>query len=167
MLLGPGVNIRRSPLCGRNFEYFSEDPYLAGRMAAAIVDGLQSQQVGGCVKHFAANNQETDRMRVSADVDERTLAAAIAEVPSAQVSAAGSLPTVVDLMAETKIVASKSAARRAIAEGGAYLNNRKVASEDAVPGPADLLHGRYLIFRVGKRTAGAIEVVPADGPRTE
>ena len=72
-VLGPGVNIKRHPLCGRNFEYFSEDPHLSGRLAAAIVDGLQSQQVGGCVKHFAANNQETDRMRVSADVDERTL----------------------------------------------------------------------------------------------
>jgi beta-glucosidase len=72
-VLGPGINIKRSPLCGRNFEYLSEDPHLAGRMAAAIVDGLQSQQVGGCVKHFAANNQETDRLRVSADVDERTL----------------------------------------------------------------------------------------------
>ena len=72
-VLGPGVNIKRHPLCGRNFEYFSEDPHLSGRLAAAMVDGLQSQQVGGCVKHFAANNQETDRMRVSADVDERTL----------------------------------------------------------------------------------------------
>ena len=73
VVLGPGVNIKRSPLCGRNFEYLSEDPHLAGRIAAAIVGGLQSQHVGGCVKHFAANNQETDRMRVSADVDERTL----------------------------------------------------------------------------------------------
>jgi beta-glucosidase len=72
-VLGPGVNIKRHPLCGRNFEYFSEDPYLSGRLAAAMVGGLQSQRVGGCVKHFAANNQETDRMRVSADVDERTL----------------------------------------------------------------------------------------------
>jgi beta-glucosidase len=72
-VLGPGINIKRHPLCGRNFEYFSEDPHLSGRLAAAMVDGLQSQQVGGCVKHFAANNQETDRMRVSADVDERTL----------------------------------------------------------------------------------------------
>jgi beta-glucosidase len=72
-VLGPGVNIKRHPLCGRNFEYFSEDPYLSGRLAAAMVDGIQSQQVGGCVKHFAANNQETDRMRVSADADERTL----------------------------------------------------------------------------------------------
>jgi len=73
VVLGPGVNIKRSPLCGRNFEYLSEDPHLAGRMAAAVVAGLQSQQVGACVKHFAANNQETDRTRVSADVDERTL----------------------------------------------------------------------------------------------
>jgi len=73
VVLGPGINIKRSPLCGRNFEYFAEDPHLAGRLAAAMVDGLQSQQVGGCVKHFAANNTETDRMRVSADVDERTL----------------------------------------------------------------------------------------------
>ncbi len=73
VVLGPGVNIKRYPLCGRNFEYFSEDPHLSGALAAALVEGLQSQQVGGCVKHFAANNQETDRMRVSADVDERTL----------------------------------------------------------------------------------------------
>ncbi len=73
VVLGPGVNIKRHPLCGRNFEYFSEDPHLSGALATALVEGLQSQQVGGCVKHFAANNQETDRMRVSAEVDERTL----------------------------------------------------------------------------------------------
>ena len=73
VVLGPGVNIKRSPLCGRNFEYFSEDPLLAGDLGAALVDGLQSQGVGACVKHYAANNQETDRLRVSADVDERTL----------------------------------------------------------------------------------------------
>ena len=93
------------------------------------------------------------------DVDERTLAAAVAEVPSARIFATGELPTVVDLMAEAKIVPSKSAARRTIAAGGAYLNNRKVTSEDAAPGVGDLLHDRFLILRVGKRTVGAIEVV--------
>ncbi len=73
VVLGPGVNIKRSPLCGRNFEYLSEDPLVAGVLGAALVAGLQSRHVGAAVKHFAANNQETDRLRVSADVDERTL----------------------------------------------------------------------------------------------
>ena len=73
VVLGPGVNIKRSPLCGRNFEYLSEDPLVSGVLGAALVTGIQSQGVGACVKHYAANNQETDRVRVSADVDERTL----------------------------------------------------------------------------------------------
>ena len=73
VVLGPGVNIKRSPLCGRNFEYFSEDPFLAGRLGAALVRGLQSRGVGASLKHYAANNQEDDRLRVSAEVDERTL----------------------------------------------------------------------------------------------
>ncbi len=73
VVLGPGINIKRSPLCGRNFEYFSEDPLVSGVLGAALVEGIQSQGVGASVKHYAANNQETDRLRVSADVDERTL----------------------------------------------------------------------------------------------
>lgn len=73
MLLGPGLNIKRSPLGGRNFEYYSEDPYLAGRMATEYVKGLQSKHISACPKHFAANNQETHRMTGNSIVDERTL----------------------------------------------------------------------------------------------
>lgn len=73
VLLGPGTNMKRSPLCGRNFEYFSEDPYLAGRMASAYVRGIQSNGIASCIKHYAANNQEESRMTMDSVLDERTL----------------------------------------------------------------------------------------------
>jgi beta-glucosidase len=73
VLLAPGLNIQRTPLCGRNFEYLGEDPLLAGRMAVGYLRGVQSQDVAACVKHFAANNQETERMTINVEMDERTL----------------------------------------------------------------------------------------------
>ena len=73
IVLGPAVNIKRSPLCGRNFEYFSEDPYLAGEMAASYIEGVQSRDVGTSIKHFALNNQENNRMGVSSEVSMRAM----------------------------------------------------------------------------------------------
>ncbi len=73
VLLGPGVNMKRIPTCGRNFEYFSEDPFLAGELAVSLIDGIQSRGVGTSLKHYAANSQEEQRMTISAEVDQRTL----------------------------------------------------------------------------------------------
>jgi tyrosyl-tRNA synthetase len=100
-----------------------------------------------------------------AELDEATLAAAVAEIPLHRVSAQAAMawnvgegPTVADLMADAGIVPSKSAARRAIAEGGAYLNNRKVTQPDERPARGELLSGRYLVLRRGKRTVGGVMV---------
>ncbi|MEY9837670.1 tyrosine--tRNA ligase [Streptacidiphilus sp. EB103A] len=92
-----------------------------------------------------------------AELDAATLDAAVAELPQAQV---GELASVVDLLAATGLVPSKSAARRAVKEGGAYLNNAKVTDEEAAPTTADLLHGRWLLLRRGKRSLAAVELIP-------
>jgi tyrosyl-tRNA synthetase len=102
------------------------------------------------------------------DVGERTLEAAAAEIPSVTLVLTGepatvSLPSVADLLAEVGIVQSRSAARRAVAEGGAYLNNQKVTDVDAIPAVGDLLHGRFLVLRRGKRTVGVVEIVTTEG----
>ncbi|MEU3505605.1 tyrosine--tRNA ligase, partial [Streptomyces hundungensis] len=93
-----------------------------------------------------------------ADLDEATLAAALSELPNAKVTELG---PVTDLFAEVGLVASKSAARRTVKEGGAYVNNVKVAAEDAVATAEELLHGRWLVLRRGKKNLAAVEVVGA------
>jgi len=158
----------------------------AARMAQRVLAAEVTELVHGPAeteKAIAASHALFGQGDLAA-VDEETLAAAIAEIPhrtvrvpvaelvpvrSAAVSepdelvivveAGAGLPPVADLMAATGLVPSKSAARRAIAEGGAYLNNRKVTEPDARPGAADLLHGRFLVLRRGKRTVGGVEVV--------
>ena len=133
----------------------------AAREAQRVLAGDVTTLVHGpeeCAKAVAASRALFGQGEL-ADLDEPTLAAALAEVPSMTVERTMSgLPTVVDLMTGTGIVASRSAARRAIAEGGAYLNNRKVLNEEAEPDRADLLHGRFLVVRRGKRTVGGVEV---------
>ena len=133
----------------------------AARETQRVLAGDMTTLVHGpeeCAKAVAASRALFGQGEL-ADLDEPTLAAALAEVPSMTVEPTTSgLPTVVDLMTGTGIVASRSAARRAIAEGGAYLNNRKVLNEEAEPDRADLLHGRFLVVRRGKRTVGGVEV---------
>ena len=73
VILAPGINIKRSPLCGRNFEYFSEDPYLTKELAIPFIQGVQTWDVAACVKHFAVNNQETERLWVNVEIDEEAL----------------------------------------------------------------------------------------------
>jgi len=140
----------------------------AARMAQRVLAAEVTELVHGreeTEKAIAASHALFGQGEL-ADLDEPTLAAALAEIPSATVPAGppgngggdSTLPPVADLMAATGIVPSKSAARRAIAEGGAYLNNRKVTELDAQPAVADLLHGRFLVLRRGKRTVGGVRV---------
>ena len=113
-----------------------------------------------CVRAVAASRALFGQGALE-ELDERTLSAAVAELrPHAVTGGAGDLPQVASLMASAGVAPSASAARRAIGEGGAYLNNRKVTEMDAVPGQEDLLHGRYIILRRGKRTVGAVQIVP-------
>jgi tyrosyl-tRNA synthetase len=131
----------------------------AGQRALAEELTTLVHGAGECRRAMAASRALFGQGELS-DIDERTLIAVWAEVPHAliQVPELGELPSVADLMAATGIVASKSAARRAIAEGGAYLNNQRVGSEEAVLARAELLHGRYIILRRGKRTVGAVQI---------
>ena len=73
MILAPGINVRRTPACGRNFEYFSEDPYLISELAVPLIEGIETSDVSACVKHFALNQQEEERLWVNVEIDERTL----------------------------------------------------------------------------------------------
>ena len=134
----------------------------AGREAQRVLAEDVTTLVHGaaeCAKAVAASRALFGQGEL-ADLDERTLAAALAEVPSVTVKpAASGLPTVVDLLTATGIAATKSAARRAIAGGGAYLNNKRVLTEEAQPDQSDLLHGRFLVVRRGKRTVAGVEVV--------
>ena len=134
----------------------------AGREAQRVLAEDVTTLVHGaaeCAKAVAASRALFGQGEL-ADLDERTLAAALAEVPTVTVKpAASGLPTVVDLLTATGIAATKSAARRAIAGGGAYLNNKRVLTEEAQPDQSDLLHGRFLVVRRGKRTVAGVEVV--------
>jgi tyrosyl-tRNA synthetase len=133
----------------------------AARVAQRTLADLVTTLVHGeqeCARVVAASQALFGRGDLAA-LDAGTLAAALAEVPFTVIEAApGPLPTVTELLTATGIVPSKSAARRAITEGGAYLNNTRVSSEDAVPAEQDLLHGRFLVLRRGRRTVGGVEV---------